>query len=127
MTFTFYSNIFDRDFTSEEIDNLELEPLYLLMDELDACKKINDRQWRRVPKRFYTNEEDLADLIEETKRIDTVYLTARRRAHFLNRATVTHLITGIKVWKKRAYFLGKQFGMTQDDVKAITFETPEPE
>jgi hypothetical protein len=126
MSFTFYSNIFDRDFTAEDIDNLGLEPLYLLMDEIDACKKVNARQWRRVPKRFYTDEEDLGGLIQETKRIDTLYLTARRRAHLLNRATVTHLITGIKAWKKRAYILGKQLGMTQEQVKAITHETSEP-
>lgn len=123
MSFTFHSNIFDRDFTSVEIDNLDLETLYLLMDELDACKKVNDRQWRRVPKRFYAYEEDLADLIQETKRIDTLYLTARRRAHFLNKAQVTNLVKGVTAWKKRAYMLGKQLGMTQDEVKAITHES----
>jgi hypothetical protein len=115
---SYFSQIFDRDITADDVETLSLENTYKVLDELQSYKEVYFAKWRKVKKDEIHSTESL-DLLEDMKAYDTLFIIAKRRAHYLNHAKVKQLTTAVIVWKKRAYNLGKRLGMTQDEVKQI--------
>lgn len=118
MTVAFYSQVFDRYIEAQEIDDLPLKDVYIILDELQSHKEVLEKRWNKIPKKDYSDETH-EDLIYETRAINTLVVVAKRRAHFLNQSKVQQLTRGVTIWKKRAFILGKQLGLSQEQVKDI--------
>lgn len=118
MTVSFYSQAFDRYVEVQEVDELPLNEVYILLDELHSHKQVLEKRWNKIPKKEYSDEV-YEDLIYETKAINTMFIVAKRRAHFLNHSKVNQLVKAVTTWKKRAFLLGKELNMTQQQVKEI--------
>ncbi len=118
MTVSFYSQAFDRYIEVQEVDELPLNEVYILLDELHSHKQVLEKRWSKIPKKEYS-DEIYEDLIYETKAINTMFIVAKRRAHFLNQSKVNQLVKAVTTWKKRAFLLGKELNMTQQQVKEI--------
>lgn len=115
---SYFSQIFDKNITSDDIENLPLEDVYKVLDELQSYKEVYFTKWRKVPKAEINSEESL-NLLEDMKAYNTLFITAKRRAHYLNHAKVKQLTTAVIVWKKRALKLGKDLGLSTEKVKEI--------
>jgi ribosome-binding ATPase YchF (GTP1/OBG family) len=116
MSISFYSQLYDRYLEAHNIEELPLNEVYLVIDELQSHKEVLEKQWRRLSKKAQESQEDL---IDNMKAVNTLFIIAKRRAHYLNHAKVKQLTTAVIIWKKRAFLLGKQLNMTQDQVKEI--------
>jgi hypothetical protein len=115
---SYFSQIFNQDITADDLETLSLEDTYKVLDELQSYKEVYFSKWRKIPKAEINSEESLS-LLEDMKAYNTLFIIAKRRAHYLNHAKVKQLTTATIIWKKRAYTLGKELGMTQDQVKQI--------
>lgn len=115
---SYFSQIFDKDITLDDIENLSLEQTYKVLDELQSYKEVYFNKWRKVPKSEINSKESI-DLLEDMKAYDTLFITAKRRAHYLNHSKVKQLTTAVIVWKKRALKLGKDLGLSNEQVKEI--------
>jgi ribosome-binding ATPase YchF (GTP1/OBG family) len=116
MSISFYSQLYDQYLEAHNIEELPLNEVYLVIDELQSHKEVLEKQWRRLSKKAQESQEDL---IDNMKAVNTLFIIAKRRAHYLNHAKVKQLTTAVIIWKKRAFLLGKQLNMTQDQVKEI--------
>ena len=117
MSVYFYSEVFGKQYTPQEVEELPLEELYLLADEVYVTKGALSKKWKSIPKRDHHKHQDL---IEESKRIDLFYVIVRRRIHFLGKSAISHLTESLKKWKSRAYTLGEKLNMSKEQVKRIT-------
>jgi hypothetical protein len=115
---SYFSQVFERDISLDDIETTSLEDVYKILDELQSYKEVWFERWKKVPKSEINSPENI-DYLESMKAYNTLFITAKRRAHYLNHAKVKQLTTATIVWKKRAFKLGKQLGMTQDDVKQV--------
>lgn len=114
---SFYSQIFNRQYTPQEVEELSLEELYLLADEVYVEKGALAKKWKSIPKReLYLHQ----DLIEESKRVDLFYVIVRRRIYFLGKSAISHLTQSVKTWKQRAYTLGEKLNMSKQEIKQMT-------
>jgi hypothetical protein len=113
---SYFSQIFDEHI---DVDNIETRPLnevYIILDELQSHKDIYTKLLNKIPKKEVDQHRDL---IEDMKAYNSLFVIAKRRAHFLNHAKVQHLTKAIMIWKKRAFLLGKQLNMTNEEVKRV--------
>ena len=115
---SYFSQIFDKNLATEDIENLSLEDTYKVLDELQSYKEVYFAKWRKVPK-AEINSEKSVDILEDMKAYNTLFILAKRRAHYLNHAKVKQLTTAVIVWKKRALKLGKDLGLSTEQVKEI--------
>lgn len=115
MTIEFYSHNLDVVVTADYIDELNPKRLYILMDELESHKEILEKQLRKIHK------NDLGDssFVVELKYINTLYITAKRRAHFLNKSRIKQITDNLDVWKRRAYILGEKLDMNKSEVEKL--------
>lgn len=118
MVVSFYSQVFDRYIEAQEVDELSLNDTYILLDELHSHKQVLEKRWNKIPKKDYSDQIH-EDLIYETKAVNTMFIIAKRRVHFLNQSKVNQLVKAVTTWKKRAFLLGKELGMTQKQVKDV--------
>jgi hypothetical protein len=115
---SYFSQILAKDLTIDDIENLSLEDTYKVLDELQSYKEVYFAKWRKVPKAEIDSEKSV-DILEDMKAYNTLFIVAKRRAHYLNHAKVKQLTTAVIVWKKRAFKLGKDLGLSNDQVKEI--------
>jgi hypothetical protein len=115
---SYFSQIFDNSITADDIETMKLEDVYKVLDELQSYKEVYFAKWRKVPKAEMDSEKSV-ELLEDMKAYDTLFILAKRRAHYLNHAKVKQLTTAVIVWKKRAFKLGKDLGLSNDQVKEI--------
>ena len=113
---SYFSQIFAKDITADDIENLPLEDTYKVLDELTSYKEVYFKMFNKISKKELDQQQDL---IEDMKAYNTLFIIAKRRAHFLNHAKVQQLTKAIMIWKKRAFLLGKQLNMTNDEVKKV--------
>jgi hypothetical protein len=115
---SYFSQILAKDLTIDDIENLSLEDTYKVLDELQSYKEVYFAKWRKVPKAEIDSEKSV-DILEDMKAYNTLFIVAKRRAHYLNHAKVKQLTTAVIVWKKRAFKLGTDLGLSNDQVKEI--------
>ena len=113
---SYFSQIFAKDITADDLENLSLEDTYKVLDELASYKEVYVKMFNKISKKELDQHQDL---IDDMKAYNTLFIIAKRRAHFLNHAKVNQLTKAIMIWKKRAFILGKQLNMTNDEVKRI--------
>ena len=113
---SYFSQIFAKDITADDIENLPLEDTYKVLDELTSYKEVYMKMFNKISKKELDQHQDL---IDDMKAYNTLFIIAKRRAHFLNHAKVNQLTKAIMIWKKRAFILGKQLNMTNDEVKRV--------
>lgn len=111
-----YSQVFDRYIDVDEVEQLPINEVYIFLDELQSHKELLEKKWRRVPKAEREKEEEL---LYDLKAINTLFIIAKRRAHYINHSRVNQLTKAVIIWKKRAFTLGKQLNMTRDQVSEI--------
>jgi hypothetical protein len=115
---SYFSQVFDKNLTADDIEVMKLEDVYKVLDELQSYKEVYFAKWRKVPKAEIDSEKSV-DILEDMKAYNTLFILAKRRAHYLNHAKVKQLTTAVIVWKKRAFKLGKDLGLSNDQVKEI--------
>jgi hypothetical protein len=113
---SYFSQIFAKDLTADDLEELSIEDTYKVLDELTSYKEIYIKMFNKIPKKEIDQHQDL---IEDMKAYNSLFVIAKRRAHFLNHAKVQRLTKAIMIWKKRAFILGKQLNMTNDEVKKV--------
>lgn len=113
---SYFSQVFNAEIDVDDIEERPLEEIYRILDELQSYKEVYFKQFNKISKKDLDKNQDL---IDDMKAYNTLFILAKRRAHFLNHAKVQQLTNGIKVWKKRAFLLGKRLNMTYDEVKSV--------
>lgn len=115
---SYFSQIFAKDLTADDLEELSIEDTYKVLDELTSYKEVYYSKWRKIPKAEIDSEKSV-DILEDMKAYNTLFIIAKRRAHFLNHSKVQQLTKAIMLWKKRAFLLGKQLNMSTEEVKRV--------
>ena len=115
---SYFSQIFAKDITADDLEYLSLEDTYKVLDELTSHKEVYYSKWRKIPKAEIDSDVS-KEILEDLKAYNTLFIIAKRRAHFLNHSKVQQLTKAIMTWKKRAFLLGKQLNMSTEEVKKV--------
>jgi hypothetical protein len=91
---SYFSQIFDKNLTADDIEAMKLEDVYKVLDELQSYKEVYFAKWRKVPKAEIDSEKSV-DILEDMKAYNTLFILAKRRAHYLNHAKVKQLTTAL--------------------------------
>jgi hypothetical protein len=113
---SYFSQVFNAQLDVDDIENRPLNEIYIILDELTSYKEVYAKMFNKISKKELDQHQDL---IEDMKAYNSLFIIAKRRAHFLNHAKVNQLTKAIMIWKKRAFLLGKQLNMTNDEVKKV--------
>lgn len=115
---TYTSSIFDREFSVNELDDLDVEDLVLLQDEVNVDLQEAVWQYKTLSKK--DKIEGTSWVIQNYKKVKIFQAALKRVVYFKSKSMNSCLRKCKEEWKKRAFILGKKLGMNEDEVKQIT-------
>ena len=115
---TYVSSIFNREFSVDELDDLEVEDLVILQDEVNIDLQDAVWQYKTLPKK--DKIEGTSWVILNYKKVKIFQAALRRVVYFKSKSMNSCLRKSKEEWKKRALILGKKLGMGKEEVKQLT-------
>lgn len=115
---TYTSSIFDREFSVNELDDLDVEDLVILQDEVNIDLKDVVKKYKNLSKK--DKIEGTSSVIQDYKKVKIFQAAIKRVVYFKSKSMNCCLRKCKEEWKKRALILGERLGMNKEEVKQLT-------
>lgn len=118
----YFSKVFNRLFTFNELTTMQVVDLVLLQDEVSVDLEDLNFKYKTLTKD--EKIEGNSPVIAEYRNLRIFAATLKREIYYKSKSKYAGLVLSKEGWKKRARILGEMLGFTKEQIKALVVVNP---